>query len=956
MADAIITVILTQLASIMEEQVRQQVRLVVGVKKDIEKLTSGLKSIRAVLVDAEKRQLKDESVKFWLEKLKDIAYDMDDVLSEWLTAIRKAKTEGVEDSSLSKKKVWSFISLPRLGFRRVVLRRDIALKIKDINERLDVIATEKDRYNFNMLVESGDLERPKTSSYIDVSEVRGRDVDKNTLVSKLLSEISQSRGFHVVSVVGMGGIGKTTLAQMVYNCASVEQDFERKMWVCVSEPFDEVRVAKAIVEDLEGNASYLFELETVLRRLRNTISGKKFLLVLDDVWTEEYRKWEQLFNSLRIGADGSKILVTTRNERVAKMLRSSYELHLGQLADEDSWSLFSQIAFFERSKEDCEELEGIGRKIADKCRGIPLTVKTIGSLMRFKNSLQDWQNVLNSEFWEFEEAEKGLFPPLMLSYFDLPSTMKRCFSFCACFPKDHIINASNLIKLWMAQGYLCPEKNVEMEVLGEEYLQNLAMRSFFQDIEKDKDGKRILRFKMHDMVHDFAQYLTKRECSVVEVDGELAVNLGSSYKTIRHLTLVRAEDVRFPTSIANAQKLHSFWVQSFFDTPPIISELDRIEPDLCNRLACLKALDLSHNRLGELPKEVGKLIRLKFLNLSHNPFWELPSTLCDLYNLQTLNLSACDNLRKLPQEMGKLVNLRHLEIDCTDSLKTLPKGIGNLSSLQTLSKFVIVRGSDVEAETCGLEDLKNLKNLRGCLKIEGLGYKTNAAEAQIAELSEKKHISDLHLDFNPKAQTCNQDEVIEALQVHPGLQSLVISSYGGTRFPNWIVSLTNLRDLSLQECQNCTILPPLGRLPSLATLHIDGLHNLKSLGLEFLGATNNVNDQITKDSKDISLALSSVQNIAFPKLKKLKISNMGSWEEWNMIKAADENIEIMPRLHFLKLYNCSNLKALPHPLFKAAPIRKLRIQNCPLIQQKYKKENGDQYWISISHIPKLQIS
>ncbi|KAL2457341.1 putative disease resistance RPP13-like protein 1 [Forsythia ovata] len=315
--------------------------------------------------------------------------------------------------------------------------------------------------------------------------------------------------------------------------------------------------------------------------------------------------------------------------------------------------------------------------------------------------------------------------------------------------------------------------------------------------------------------------------------------MGSSYKMKRHLTLVRAEDVRFPTSIANVEKLHSFWVQSFYDTPPIISELDRIEPDLFHRLACLKALDLSRNRLGELPKEVGKLISLRYLNLSHNPFWELPSTLCDLYNLQTLKLSACDHLRKLPQGMGKLVNLRHLEIDCTDSLKTLPKGIGNLSSLQTLSKFVIVRASDGEEVTCTLEDLKYLKNLRGCLKIEGLGYATNADEAKRAELSEKKHLSDLHLDFKPMAQTGSEGKVIEALQLHPGLQSLVISSYGGTRFPNWMVSLTNLRKLSLQECQNCTILPPLGRLPSLVTLYIDGLHNLKSLGLEFLGATIN---------------------------------------------------------------------------------------------------------------------
>ncbi|CAA2972473.1 Hypothetical predicted protein [Olea europaea subsp. europaea] len=191
--------------------------------------------------------------------------------------------------------------------------------------------------------------------------------------------------------------------------------------------------------------------------------------------------------------------------------------------------------------------------------------------------------------------------------------------------------------------------------------------------------------------------------------------------------------------------------------------------------------------------------------------------------------------------------------------------------------------------------------------LEGLGYVTNADEARMAELSEKKYISDLHIDFNSKAQTGNQDEVIEALQLHPGMQSLVISSYGGTRFPNWMVSLTNLKDLSLQECQHCTILPPFGRLPSLATLHIDA------------------------------------ENIAFPKSKKLKFSNMERWEEWNMIRAADEHIKIMTRLCFLKLYNCSNLKALPHPLFKAAPIRKLRIQNCPLIQQKYKKETGDQY-------------
>ncbi|KAL2516393.1 putative disease resistance RPP13-like protein 1 [Forsythia ovata] len=146
------------------------------------------------------------------------------------------------------------------------------------------------------------------------------------------------------------------------------------------------------------------------------------------------------------------------------------------------------------------------------------------------------------------------------------------------------------------------------------------------------------------------------------------------------------------------------------------------------------------------------------------------------------------------------------------------------------------------------------------------------------------------------AQTGSEDEVIEALQLHSGLQSLMISSYGGTQFPNWIVSLINLRKLSLQECQNRTLLPPIGRLSSLVMLYIDGLHNLKSLRLEFLGATTNVNDRISSDSKDRSLALQSAENIAFPKLKKLKISNMRSWEEWNMIRAEGEDMKIMPSL------------------------------------------------------------
>ncbi|XP_075523310.1 putative disease resistance protein RGA3 [Primulina tabacum] len=953
MADLIITEILTQVGAIVEEMAREEIRLVSRVEKDVMNLTRTFKSLQAVQLDAEKRQVKEEAVKVWLANLRDVSCDAEDVLFEWITAINKSKNdrETEESSSPIYQKVCSFVTLPCFGVRRVALRRDIALKIKEINQRLDLIAADKYRYKLNTLEGSGGLERLKITSYIDVSDILGRDVNKDTLVRKMLSVKNQKNALNVISILGLGGMGKTALAQLVYNSSAVFDHFDIRMWVCVSEPFDEVRVAKAIVEDIEGKAPYAFELETVLRQLRNNITGKRYLLVLDDVWTGEYRKWEQIFNSLRTGAACSTILVTTRHEKVAKTMRSSYELLLGELSEEDSWCLFSEIAFFEKRKEQREELEDVGRELARKCKGLPLVLKTIGSLMRFKTSLKDWQEVLSSEFWTLEEAEEELLQPLMLSYYDLPSPLKRCFSFCAFFPKDHKIDADNLIKLWMAQGYIESNEHEEMETTGQKYLQNLAMRSFFQELEKDKDGKTILKFKIHDMVHDFAQYLTKNECSLIEVNSDLVRKMESSQVSVRHLTLMRSEDAHFPTSVPNIEKLHSFWVQCFFDSPPILIKLDSLEPDLFRRLSRLRALDLSRNMLGDLPKDVGKMMALKYLNLSHNPLSELPETLGELYNLQTLNLSSCDHLKKLPQRIRKLVNLRHLKIDHTNSLKALPKGISDLHSLQTLSKFVIIsRENKGEEVACRIADLNSLNNLRGHLKVEGLGYASDGEEAKKAEMQKKEHLSGLHLDFSPITQSCSRkDEVIEALRGHKNLQVLQISSYGGTKFPTWIMNLSNMRELSLQDCQNCTNLPPLGKLPSLVILYIEGMNNLKFVGAEFLGLCVDANSTLNGEAK--------LEGTSFPKLKKLKISNMENWEEWDFLNGGsfDENVKVMPSLKCLKLAHCGKLKTFPqHLLLNTTPLSKLSINKCALLQEQFKKTGEKRS--RISHILTVRIS
>ncbi|KDO38388.1 hypothetical protein CISIN_1g043083mg, partial [Citrus sinensis] len=464
MVDAIVSSLLEQLISVAADEVKQQVRLLTGVREEVKKLTSNLQAIRAVLEDAEQRQMQqDKAVTFWLDQLKDASYDMEDMLEEWTTARLKLQIEGVDDDN----------ALALAPHKK---------KIREINGKLDDIASQKDTFKFveNVSNNVKKPERVRTTSLIDEGEVCGRVDEKNELLSKLLCESSeQQQGLYVISLVGLGGIGKTILAQLAYNNDEVKRNFENVIWVCVSDTFEEIRVAKAIIEGLDESASSLSEFQSLMSHIHRSIEGKKFFLVLDDVWDGDYNKWEPFFLYLKNGLHGSKILVTTRNESVAHMMGSTNIIFIEQLAEEECCSLLERLAFFGRSFEDREKLEPMGRKIAHKCKGLPVAAKVIGNLLRSKRS----------EMWKVQEIGQGLLTPLLLSYNDLPSNsmVKRCFSYCTVFPKDCNMDKEELINLWMAQDYLNAEEDEEMEMIGEEYFNILAARSFFQEFKKDDD-------------------------------------------------------------------------------------------------------------------------------------------------------------------------------------------------------------------------------------------------------------------------------------------------------------------------------------------------------------------------------------------------------------------------------------------------------------------------------------
>ncbi|WKA02062.1 hypothetical protein VitviT2T_020298 [Vitis vinifera] len=862
------------------------------VDSELKRCKNILTKICLVLNDAEEKQMTNPLVKIWLDELRDLAYDVEDILDDFaIEALRSSLIMAQPQQGISKLRDMLSSLIPSASTSNSSMRS----KIKEITERLQEISAQKNDLDLREIAggwwSDRKRKREQTTSLVVESDVYGREKNKADIVDMLLKhDPSSDDEVSVIPIVGMGGIGKTTLAQLAFNDDEVKGRFDLRAWVCVSDDFDVLRITKTILQSVDPDSRDVNDLNLLQVKLKEKFSEKKFLLVLDDVWNENCHEWDTLCMPMRAGAAGSKLIVTTRNEGVAAVTRTCPAYPLRELSNNDCLSLFTQQALRTRNFDAHPHLKELGEEIVRRCKGLPLAAKALGGMLRNQLSRDAWANILTSRIWDLPEDKSHILPALMLSYHHLPSHLKRCFAYCSMFPKDYEFNKDDLVLLWMAEGFLQKTEAARPEDLGSKYFNDLFSRSFFQHSSRNSS-----RYVMHDLINDLAQ----------SVAGEIYFHLDSArennkqstvFEKTRHSSFNRQkfETQRKFEPFHKVKCLRTLAALPMDHDPAFIREYisSKVLDDLLKEVKYLRVLSLSGYEIYELPDSIGNLKYLRYLNLSNSPVRRLPDSVCHLYNLQALILYYCKNLKRLPVGIGNLINLRHLHISDTSQLQEMPSQIGNLTNLQTLSKFIVGEGNGL-----GIRELKNLFDLRGELSIFGLHNVMDIQDVRDANLESKHHIEELRVewsnDFGASRNEMHERHVLEQLRPHRNLKKLTIASYGGSEFPSWMKdpSFPIMTHLILKDCKRCTSLPALGQLSSLKVLHIKGMSEVRTINEEFYGG-------IVKP---------------FPSLESLTFEVMAEWEYWFCPDAVNEG-ELFPCLRLLTIRDCRKLQQLPNCL------------------------------------------
>ncbi|GMI97487.1 RESISTANCE TO PSEUDOMONAS SYRINGAE 3, RESISTANCE TO P. SYRINGAE PV MACULICOLA 1 [Hibiscus trionum] len=782
------------------------------VPDEIREIKLLLESMGSFLLDSDRVGVGSQTQKLWVKNVRELAYEVENVIDEF--AYHENKRQQWRRGNTCKKFIQKGLYLPKDCY----VRHGVAAKLQNINKRMRSITERTRQFGAQELEEKGTTSQshydPKwknrfseSSLFFNDDDLVGINKAQHELLGWLMAEEPRRT---VISVVGMGGSGKTTLVANTFNKQSVKQHFDFCTWITVSQQYEIEELFRSIVKDIYNQTTrevplhvdtmtYRELVETLVQFLRS----RRYLVILDDVWS--IRFWQEINIAFPEGMRGSRIVVTTRREDVVPC-ESGFVSHVHRIQPllmNDAWDLFGKKAFPNGLGECPSHLdESLARNLVEKCEGLPLAIAALGGLMSSKRSITEWKRVDDNFAWELSnnpslEIMKTI---SMLSYHDLSFKLKHCFLYCSLFPEDYRIRRKRIMRLWMAEGFLESADNILPEAVAESYLMELISRSLLQVTSRNAVG-RLKTFKMHDLIRDFALSMAKEESFVAACSGDK----GAEEEGI-HRYSVRVKDKEIKTGNGTS-KLRSLIIF-------VVDESCKFNK-LPSGLKLLRVLDLENAPIREVPSEFGELFNLRYLNLSRTQVKVIPKSIGKLFKLQSLLLKYT-KIKKLPNGIVKLQNLRHLSASYLGKSEVrdimefcgcigVPRNICMLKSLQVLSHVRVKSGLLIE-----LKEMKQLTSI-------GLGRLTEGDEEHLCiAIQTMQHLHYLFLSSRHQGAL-----KLDALPAAPPYLEKLILVGKLEKVPHWFSTLRNLKRLSLQY----------SKLGGDAISHIQTLPNLLHLAL-----------------------------------------------------------------------------------------------------------------------------
>ncbi|XP_045085976.1 uncharacterized protein [Aegilops tauschii subsp. strangulata] len=648
----------------------------------------------------------------------------------------------------------------------------------------------------------------ETSSYLEEKLIIGRTAEKKEILS-ILSE-SSTNEMVILPIHGIGGIGKTTLAQLVFN----DKQFHghSRAWVYVSEKLDLYKIGNSIITQLSKKISNIANMQIIHNRLTELFADKSILIVLDDLWEKHPRKLDELKAMLRPGKGSKVIIVTTRHEEIARKICSTaknvpYKLKI--LTDEMCWLIIKQKSDFE-NKSGKTQLEKIGRDIAVKCGGVALAAQSLGYMLGYM-TYDEWKSVRDSHVWHLSSLEDPslttheVLASLRLSYSHMHKFLQFCFSYCGIFPKGHIIVKHDLIHQWIALQFPGPSKTFDSMQLCEQYITQLLGMSFLQysvtPLDYARQDKVGTFFTMHDLVHELARAMLAnivnendnfagRNCQYAifaDPSKQLKSFVGLPQEVIALLIPDHAKIELHDGAISPAKRL----VIILDLSGCIIEEL----PDFIGQMKHLRYIHAPRIRYRIIPNWITELSKLNYLNLRYSEIEALPDSIGDLKGLMHLDLSGCARICQLPASFGELKKLVHL--DLSHCCMSIPEDLSGFTKLQHLNLSV--------------KNAQAAKPIRELPKVIG-----NLINLRYLNLSRCMHV------MAPSEEEI--DRLLGSISTLFNLEHLDMSENSQiSSLPESIGNLKKLHTLDLLGCDDIERLPKsMAKMECLKVLNLNG--------------------------------------------------------------------------------------------------------------------------------------